>query len=322
MTRKYGGKELAKVLIYYGLVEDVNSSEFSIICPFHADVNPSMRISLDDGSFFCFGCRASGNALDFVKLVNPEINELQCCVLLEQILRSKEVKSIQIRYKKKKRKQNRTALNEAKGYYYGLKTINWKKAETEEEMQVIEYMKKRGFDERALNIAHCKVNYNIAYPFIFPILDNGDFKGWVGRTTNPFVEKKRKYFYNEGFRKRDTLCGYYEENCIPFICEGFMDYLSIRTRGHIKNTVAILGWHISDEQVEKLKKNGIKTVISALDNDKCGNKGTEYLKKFFHVVRFQYPQGVKDTGEMTEKQMRTAIRKTRRILKSEAVCRD
>jgi DNA primase len=73
---------------------------------------------------------------------------------------------------------------------------------------------------------------------------------------NPHVEKKRKYLYNEGFRKRDTLCGTYEENCIPYICEGFMDYLSLKTRGHIKNVVAILGWHISDEQVNKLKQKG------------------------------------------------------------------
>ena len=52
MTREYGGKELAKVLIYYGLIADVVSSDFNIICPFHEDVNPSMRICLTDGSSY------------------------------------------------------------------------------------------------------------------------------------------------------------------------------------------------------------------------------------------------------------------------------
>lgn len=311
MVRTYGGKELAKVLIYYGLIADVVSSDFNIICPFHEDINPSMRICLDDGSFFCFGCGAKGNALDFVRKVHPELNELQACVLLEQILNSDEVKKLNVKYRKKRRINNRQALNEAHDYYYGLRTVDWNNIHTKEEQEVLQYMKQRRFDARALNIAQCKTNYNIAYPFLFPILDNGEFKGWVGRTMNKYVEKKRKYLYNDGFRKRDTLCGNYEQNKIVFICEGFMDYLSLRTRGHIKNVVAILGWHISDEQVQKLKDKGVTTVVSALDNDKAGNKGTEYLKKFFHVIRFEYPEGVKDAGEMSEQELRLAIRRTR-----------
>ena len=311
MVRSYGGKELAKVLIYYGLIADVVSSDFNIICPFHEDINPSMRICLADGSFFCFGCEAKGNALDFVRKVHPELNELQACVLLEQILNSKEVKTLNVKYRKKRRLQNKQALNEAHDYYYGLRSIDWNDIHTKEEHEVLQYMKQRGFNERALNIAQCRTNYNIAYPFIFPILDNGEFKGWVGRTMNKYVEKKRKYLYNDGFRKRDTLCGNYEQNKVVFICEGFMDYLSLRTRGHLKNVVAILGWHISDEQVQKLKDKGVTTVVSALDNDSAGNKGTEYLKQFFNVIRFAYPDGIKDAGEMSEQQLKTAIRETK-----------
>ena len=311
MKRGYGGKDLAKVLIYYGIISEVVSSDFNIICPFHDDINPSMRICLADGSFFCFGCEANGNALDFVRKANPKLSDLQCCILLEQIVHSKEVKQINVSYKKKKRKQNKQALIEAHDYYYGLKSVDWNDIHTKEEYEVLQYMKQRGFDERALNIAQCRTNYNIAYPFLFPILDNGEFKGWVGRTMNKYVEKKRKYLYNDGFRKRDTLCGTYEQNKVVFICEGFMDYLSLRTRGHIKNVVAILGWHISDEQVKKLKEKGITTVVSALDNDKCGEKGTEYLKKFFNVIRFEYPKDVKDAGEMSEMELKKAIKRTK-----------
>ena len=315
MVRSYGGKELAKVLIYYGLIADVVSSDFNIICPFHEDINPSMRICLADGSFFCFGCEAKGNALDFVRKVHPELNDLQACVLLEQILNSDEVKKLNVKYRKKRRLQNKQALNEAHDYYYGLRTVDWNNIHTKEEQEILEYMKQRGFNARALNIAKCKANYNIAYPFLFPILDNGEFKGWVGRTMNKYVEKKRKYLYNDGFRKRDTLCGNYEQNKVVFVCEGFMDYLSLRTRGHLKNVVAILGWHISDEQVQKLKDRGVTTVVSALDNDKAGNKGTEYLKQFFHVIRFDYPDGIKDAGEMSEQELKTAIRRTREAYK-------
>ena len=94
-----------------------------------------------------------------------------------------------------------------------------------------------------------------------------------------------------------------------------MDYLSLKTRGHIKNVVAILGWHISDEQVNKLKQKGITTVISALDNDECGIKGTEYLKRFFNVIRFDYPADKKDVGEMSEEEIKAAKQRSRRVRK-------
>lgn len=320
MKRVYDGKDLARVLIYYGLAYNIEQAEFNIICPFHDDINPSMRITLNDGTFYCFGCGASGNAYDFVRLANPELNELQCCILLEQIINSKEVKQINVKFKKKRKKNNKQALIEAHDYFYGLKHIDWNKAETKEQIETLDYMKKRGFNARALNIADCRTSYNVAYPFIFPILDNGTFKGWVGRTTNRHTAQKRKYLYNDGFRKRETLCGTYEQNSVVFLCEGFMDYLSIKTRGHVKNVCALLGWHLSDGQLEKLKTQNITTVVSALDNDKCGEKGTELLKRYFKVVRFPYPEDKKDCGEMSEEEIKMAIRAIKRRIKAHEYC--
>lgn len=51
--------------------------------------------------------------------------------------------------------------------------------------------------------------------------------------------------------------------------------------------------------------------MSALDNDKSGIKGTEYLKNFFNVIRFPFPKGTKDPGEMSGKELRKAVRKTK-----------
>lgn len=313
MQRKYNGNDLARVLIYYGLIYETESTQIKIVCPFHDDANPSMVVNLAEGSFYCFGCGAKGNAYDFVKFANPKLNDLQCCVLLEKIVRSNEVKNIQVKIRNRRKKHSKNSIREAYTYYYGLHETDWNTPRTTEEKQVVEYMHKRGFNARALNIGRCKASYSLSYPILFPILDNGEFRGWVGRTMNKQVEKKRKYLYNDGFRKRDTLCGSYSENSVVYICEGFMDYLAIRTRGHIKNVVAILGWHISDEQTKKLKDKGITTVVSALDNDECGIKGTKYLERFFNVVRFQYPENIKDCGEMNEKQIKKCIRETRKL---------
>ena len=315
MIRKYTGKDLAKVLVYYGIVEQIETSVFNVLCQFHDDINPSMRINLEDGSFLCFGCGQNGDALKFVMLANPKLNELQCCILLEQIINSKEIKQIDVKYRKKRRVNNRQSLIEAKDYFYGLRSVDWNTVKGKDEKEILDYMNKRGFTAKSLNVVDCRKNYNIAYPFVFPILDNGVFKGWVGRTTNKHTEQKRKYLYNDGFRKRDTLCGTYLEKSVVWLCEGFFDYLSLKTRGHIKNCCALLGWHISDEQVKKLKQKNITTVVSALDNDKCGEKGTELLKKYFNVIRFQYPEGVKDAGEMDERTLKKQILKTKRSRK-------
>jgi hypothetical protein len=50
-----------------------------------------------------------------------------------------------------------------------------------------------------------------------------------------------------------------------------------------------------------------------LDNDKCGKQGTEYLKGFFKVIRFQFPEGCKDPGEMTYEQFKIANQKTKKL---------
>lgn len=316
MFRRYGKDDLYRVLAFYGLITfDVTTTKFKVVCPFHGDVNASMQVDLSDGTFYCYGCGATGNAWDFVSLANPELKDLDVCIALEKIVRSKEVKSLKVKAPRRKRKGLRLARKQAHNYYTCLKTVDWNHVETDEEKECLEYMRSRGFDKRALNIAGCKATYDSAYPVIFPILDNGDFRGYVCRTDNKRVEKYRKYLYNDGFDKRNTLCGTYNENKVVYLCEGYFDYLSLRARGRVKNVCAVLGWHLSDGQLNELRSKNITTVVSALDNDECGEKGTALLQKYFNVIRFPFPDGIKDPGEMSEKQIQKAIRKIRSEIK-------
>jgi DNA primase len=129
------------------------------------------------------------------------------------------------------------------------------------------------------------------------------------------IEEKRKYLYNEGFSRATTLVGTYGTKDYVFVVEGYMDRLKFVQFGE-DNVVAILGWKMSHEQIQKLKKKGITKVISALDNDDCGKKGTEFLKKHFEVTRFAYLKGVKDPGEMTQESFDKMLKRTMRIFKS------
>lgn len=283
--------ELAKVVHYYSLLEEQGS--YKVVCPFHDDVNASLKINLEDNSFYCFGCNVSGDAFKFVKLMNKKLDDLQAYRLYLKILNSR--RTVHLRHKLViKPVDNKQATIEAMDYYNGLSMTNWRK----EQSDVKEYLKKRGFNPYALSLAKAKINYNYAYPVIFPMYDNGEFKGWVCRTTDKEVEKKRKYLYNSGFSRRSTLVGDYKSKTVVIV-EGYMDWLKMRQFG-LKNVVAILGWKITSNQIEKLKNAGVEIVISALDNDTCGRNGTAYLRKCFNVVQFFYPEGVKDPGEMDE----------------------
>lgn len=316
VVQQIGGEELAKVLMFYGLIRDVDKVEQKIMCPFHEDKNPSMLADLSKGKYFCFGCEASGDALKFVIKANPKLNDLQCCMLFAEILKSKEVSKLKIKAKSKVKKERKQSLIEAYDYYNGLSKVDWITGSdngiTNEEVNKCRlYMLKRGFNTDILNKCGAKVTYNMYYPIIFPIMDNGEFKGWVMRTTNKRVEKRRKYLYNEGFNKLITLAGDYSgTKGTVVLCEGYMDMLKLKMLGYDK-VAALMGWHISDEQVEKLRECGIKHVISALDNDECGKRGTEYLKRYFKVTRFQYKKGIKDPGDLDAELFREIDKRTK-----------
>ena len=97
-----------------------------------------------------------------------------------------------------------------------------------------------------------------------------------------------------------------------------MDRLKFVQYG-VDNVVAILGWKMSDIQYRKIKRaNPNMVVVSALDNDKCGKKGSAYLEKLFgdNYVRFQYMKGIKDPGEMSKEQFNKMYRRTANKIKS------
>ena len=303
MIENTSGENLAKVLWYYNLIPNVTSLSQKIVCPFHNDVNPSMIVNFEDGSWFCFGCNLTGDAKKFVTLMESQhngLNDLQAYRKYLQILKSDKCSGIKLNKSLEKSRPLRKELyDEAYDYYHGLSKVNWRDSDEPEVIAAKEYMMKRGFNPKTLQKCKAKVTYNNNYGLIFPMLDNGRFKGWVCRTMIKAIEEKRKYLYNEGFSRATTLVGDYGTKDYVFVVEGYMDRLKFIQFGE-ENVVAILGWKMSPQQIQKLKDKGITKVISALDNDECGRKGTKFLKQHFEVTRFKYLKGVKDPGDMTK----------------------
>jgi DNA primase (bacterial type) len=95
---KEKSEKLAKIVWYYNLVADFNSSKQKIVCPFHDDINASLLLDLEEGSWFCFGCNRSGEVFDFVKNMEEKYGEktddLRYLILMNKILKSKKVSKI------------------------------------------------------------------------------------------------------------------------------------------------------------------------------------------------------------------------------------
>lgn len=309
------GTNLAKVLWYYNLLYDTTSLQQKIICPFHEDANPSMLVNLDEGNWHCFGCNESGNAQRFVQLMEKRYNnldDLRSYKKYRSILKSDKCSDIHIGAAQRlAQPSKKEQYDEAYMYYHGLRTVDWLVDQEDEVQQAKEYMLQRGFSPKTLNLIKAKVTYNWSYGLIFPMMDNGKFKGWVSRTMHKQIEEKRKYLYNAGFSRATTLVGNYGSKDYVFVVEGFMDRLKFVQYG-VHNVVAILGWKMSPQQIQKLKDAGVKYLISALDNDTCGRKGTKYLQTLpgFKVIRWKYLKGIKDPGEMDQERFRKMFDKT------------
>ena len=313
------GNDLAKVLVYYGFLNDLEITylEQKIVCPFHDDVNPSMLVNLETGTYFCFGCGARGDAFQFVRAMNPALSDLKAGMKFFKILKSEKCEKIDLSGRRKKtRPPSAEAWQMASDYYFGLRSVDWEEDSDEEIDSARSYMAERGFTSKTMNLSRAKVTYsNVSYGLIFPMFDNGEFKGWVCRTMVKAIEQKRKYLYNEGFSRAETLVGDYKQGKTVFIVEGLMDMLKLKQYG-IRNVVAILGWKISTQQIEKLKSKGITTVVSALDNDACGKKGSIVLKQHFKVIRFAYMKNVKDPGQMSQREFNVMLNRTKKKMQS------
>lgn len=315
--------QLAKVLWYYNLIPDVHSLSQKIVCPFHGDINPSLLVNLEEGNWFCFGCNEAGDAEKFVRLMERKhhgLNDLQSYKKFLEILKSDKCSNIRIDPRQiiKNQKPKKQLYNEAYDYYHGLATVDWLEDDSSEVTSAREYMLQRGFSPRTLSKCKAKVTFNAFYGLIFPIMDNGKFHGWVCRTMRKDIESRRKYLYNEGFSRATTVVGDYGTKDYVIVVEGYMDRLKFIQNG-IDNVVAIFGWKMSQQQQEKLKAAGITKVISALDNDDCGRKGTRYLKSIFgaeNVTRFQYLKSVKDPGDMTPETFKKMYNKTMKLYES------
>lgn len=311
-------------LKHYNIYQE--DEQYKIICPFHGDKNPSLQINKQTGFFYCYGCGLSGGAFELVKNYEPNLSPIEIYKKLHSFVKEgkgdiggRDVYTYtnlpythsfvdsKVKYKE--------GIKLAKDFYFNLPETNWYKL-PEEAIPILRYMKHRGFTTSTLKKFGAKFTYNKNYPIVFPMYDNGIFRGYVMRTDDPTVEDQRKYMYNKEFRRRITLPGDYKNSTVILV-EGFLDMIKAKQYG-IKYVAAVLGWKLTSEQFEKLKRCGVKTIICALDNDECGRKGYKYLKRIcsvnhISVKRIRYPKTMKDMGDLNKENSKLILKQIKQF---------
>ncbi|HBF7594771.1 TPA: toprim domain-containing protein [Clostridioides difficile] len=87
-----------------------------------------------------------------------------------------------------------------------------------------------------------------------------------------------------------------------WVTEAEIDAMYLWTLG--KRAVALGRGSVNEEQIDKLKKSGAKTIVIATDNDAVGRALAETLinelQMYMDVKVFRHPKGVKDVNELPQ----------------------
>ncbi len=324
---KYISRLFINQLISSNDIVDIISSKISLkkvgryyrsICPFHDEKNASFIVNRDKQFFYCFGCKSSGNIIDFLIKIN-NYNFLDAIKELSSIsgipILYNNINFINKNYFRDKKKFFKLMFNINKIYIKSL-IINYKV------YKISKFLIKRNINHKC--IMHFSIGYsysilvnkfinNLSYEnkyflfklgiliknkygnfydrlfnrIIFPIHNiNGNIIAFGGRSIidNNFI----KYINSSNnifFTKNYNLYNFYNiiknKNKLKriLVVEGYIDVIMLYKFG-IKYSVALLGSNISKKQIEILYFYTNKIVL-CLDGDKSN---FFYIKNIIKIL--------------------------------------
>ena len=274
------------------------------LCPFHSEKTPSCHIYTDTQSFYCFGCGAGGDVINFIRLIE-HLDYLESVKFLAQRAnipmpedsfdKRAEAKQRMLEINRRAARFFRDILISEKGlpgrrylqqrqlsentirkYGLGYAPDSWDTLK--------KYMLSEGYTEQELlDAALLAKKDSHSYDkfrnrVMFPIIDRrGNIIGFGGRTLEP--DAPAKYLNSDEtlvFHKRNSLFSLnFAKNTKEkylILCEGYMDVISLNQAG-FDNAVATLGTAITPEQA-RLMRQYCEEVVISYDSDGAGQKAT------------------------------------------------
>ena len=300
---------------FVNLVERGNS--FVGNCPFHNEKTPSFNVNNDKSLFYCFGCKAGGNIVNFIS----KYKNLQ---FLESLIYISQYSGIPYIYDQRKSAISSEAklltkiLNKSNTLFKELlikKTIAYKyikeRGVTDEALKnfnigfapdhkdLLKFLELEGFDfdeikKTDLLIKNKKGEFfgRFSNRVTFPIYNfSNDIVGFGARAIQ---NSKIKYINSQEslvFKKGQLLYGlkqnleHIRSEKELFLVEGYMDVIKLYCSG-IKNAVSTLGTTLSEMQLKKMW-NFSDIPFVCFDGDDAGQSASKKIAE--KVLKFLLP---------------------------------
>ncbi|WP_460274930.1 DNA primase [Celeribacter sp. ULVN23_4] len=287
-------------------------------CPFHHEKTASFHVNDKDGYYYCFGCHAKGDAINFVR-ETENVGFMEAIEILAQEAGMPVPKSDPKAQEKSDKRAELAAVNEAANRFFRLCLSQQggtaarayldkrgMKPETRERFEIgfappgnalLRALKDQGISaEMAVEagVAAKPDDGREPYDFfrdriVFPIRDaRGRLISFGGRAMDPNARAKylngpERILFDKGnalynHQEARVACG---RGQTLVVAEGYMDVIALAEAG-FEATVAPLGTAITDRQLQLMWRMSDEPVI-ALDGDKAG------LRAAFRVIDLAMP---------------------------------
>jgi DNA primase len=294
---------------------------WSGLCPFHNEKSPSFSVNQSEGLYHCFGCKASGDAITFVR----EVEHLDFPGAVEWLAGKA---GVTLRYTEKDESEGRK--RQARLYGLTEQACEWyhqRLRSSPDAAAARSYLRSRGFDGE--EVAHFRVGWapddwdslvrslkasredleaaglgfvnrrNRMQDFfrgriLFPILDERErVIGFGGRklpdaegpkyqnSRDNVLYNKSKALYAINWAKADAVA----HNQV-LVCEGYTDVIGFARAG-VERAVATCGTALTEDHVRILKRF-TRNIVLAYDADEAGQSAAErvYAWEQAHDIQF------------------------------------
>ena len=281
-----------------------NGSRYWGLCPFHHEKTPSFSVNAEQNLYYCFGCKAGGNVVQFVQVME----RLTYPEAVEHIARQMHIPVPAMQedpdYERRRTQRERLlAANRAAAKWYHAQL--W----LPENQRLLDYLHNRGLDDGTIrkfglgaapdawdaltteleNQGYSQEELRLAgltvvkpdsrfdmfrNRAIFPIIDaQGQVLGFGGRAMGDIQPKYLNTSDTPVFNKRK---GVYAANLLKkqrnlnriILVEGYMDVVALIQHG-VNGVVATLGTALTNEQARLLKRYAPEIWVS-YDGDSAG----------------------------------------------------
>ena len=284
---------------------------FWACCPFHNEKTPSFSINAEDGVYYCFGCKESGDVIKFVeKMENIDFYDAVKLLADKAGMQIPELVSSEEAGKKQKLKERLlSALDFAEKHYeenlYSKdaleaqqyikmrkftrrELIDFKIGYSKDWTDIVDYLHQKGFTYDELITAGICGKKNdrvfdvLAGRLVFPIFNA--FNECIGFSARALQKTDFAKYKNTAetpvFQKGKVVFGInllkrlkQQEGLNKIILvEGQMDVIAMH-KGGFKNTVACMGTALTKDHIQELKRYS-KNIVLCFDNDGAGEKAT------------------------------------------------